>query len=239
MVKTIPLAPTNDLIKREGFYLFSIILKVLEGTPLREFFGRDSELGIEQAFKMTGMLEKYKKNYFFVMIRELYINGHVTSCESDDSMHRLDNYIFTCNANEIENPEEIAVKAMEKYPACSDSFKFPLHCFKQVSEVLWGKISSVSGIYPKGDLNFMFQFNRLWNFLNEVYYNMFMQLIVDRWLENVLDINLKSPTHLATVFGPSWRLYCRKKLECSMQSSIAVSTVEMSIDALDGNGSNG
>ena len=75
------------------------------------------------------------------------------------------------------NPEAIANNAAMKYPLWADCFRLPLYCSKYLFEVLQGRMSPLSIVYPQGDLNFMYQFDKLGDLLGDVYYNMYMQVI--------------------------------------------------------------
>ncbi|XP_050419403.2 polyketide synthase PksJ [Patella vulgata] len=176
MVRSLPLAASEELRELEGKFCVAIVIKLLMTTKLNQYLKQSSEVSLKTIFKETGMLPKYDK-LFYVMIRELYDNHVVIPTGNDKSIHCLDTFRFYCEHLLDANPEPIAQYAMEKYPAWSDCFRFPLYCSQYLTKVLWGNMSPLSVIYPQGDLNYMYQFDKLGDLIGDVYYNMYMQLI--------------------------------------------------------------
>jgi len=128
------------------------------------------------AFALSRMLQKYEK-LFFVMLQELHNNNFLVATGSDESMHRLDTFQFKCQEGLNLSPELTSETARKKYPQWADCFRFPLYCSTKLPEVLQGKLDPLSVIYPKGDHEFPYRFNKLGDPLGDVYYNMYMQLI--------------------------------------------------------------
>lgn len=176
LVRTLSLAPTQNLQETEGRFCSAIIIKFLLSTDLAEYLEKNREITFTKAFTLSGMLAKYEK-LFFVMIRELLENGLILATGLDDSFHHLNSFKFKCDNFLNVDPEFIAKDAVERYPLWADCFRFPLYCSRYLHEVLHGRMSPLSVIYPQGDLNFMYQFDKLGDLLGDVYYNMYMQVI--------------------------------------------------------------
>ena len=111
------------------------------------------------------------------MIRELFENDLIQAVGKNESIRNLDSFYFKCKDILDVGPETIANYATDKYPLWADCFRFPLYCSKSLHDILMGKMSPLSVIYPQGDLNFTHQFDKLGDLLGDVYYNMYMQLI--------------------------------------------------------------
>ena len=177
-VRTLQLSPTEELEMMQRRFCSAVIIQLLLTTGIAQPLRNNQESSFEEGFAVTGMLEKYKK-LFFVMIRELHTSNLVEATGSDDSRSRLDIFRFRCKDVLDVDAETIANSAIAKYPAWADCFRFPLYCSKHLRKVLWGEMSPLSVIYPQGDLNFMYQFDKLGDLLGDVYYNMYMQLIAE------------------------------------------------------------
>ncbi|KAH3845662.1 hypothetical protein DPMN_087944 [Dreissena polymorpha] len=178
LVRTLNLTPTEDLLEYEAKFCCSIIMNLLKETELKEVIENQKEITLEESFSKTGMLAKYDK-LFFIMIRELFNFNLVKSNGTDSGRLNLDVYSFRCRDIHLPSPKKIAEEALAKHPQWADCFKFPLHCSQHLKQVLWGHLSPLSVIYPQGDLNFMYQFDKLGDLLGDVYYNMYMQIIVE------------------------------------------------------------
>ena len=176
MVRMLPLAPTQDLIETQAKFCTAIIIQLLLSTDLAEYLRDGRDITFQMGFALSGILMKYEK-LFFVMIRELLVNGLIEASSGDKSIHYLNSFKFKCQHFLDNNPEAIANNAAMKYPPWADCFRFPLYCSKYLLEVLQGRMSPLSVIYPQGDLNFMYQFDKLGDLLGDVYYNMYMQVI--------------------------------------------------------------
>ena len=178
LVRSLNLSPPIDLLEYEARFCCSIILYLLKGTGLKEIMETSEDITLDTAFDRTGMVKKYDK-LFFIMIRELLNYNLVKPKGSDPGRLKIDIFSFNCRDVCLSLPQEIAQKAVIKFPQWADCFRFPLHCAKYLKEVLWGEKSPLSVIYPQGDLNFMYQFDKLGDLLGDVYYNMYMQIIVE------------------------------------------------------------
>ena len=176
MVRTLQLGPTQDLRETQGKFCAAIIIKFFLCTDVKECIKKSKDITFAKAFSLSNVLSKYEK-LFFVMVRELLENDLIQATGSDETIHYLDSFKFQCEHFLSTDPDVIANHAVEKYPAWADCFRFPLYCSKSLLEVLQGKKSPLSVIYPQGDLNFMNQFDKLGDLLGDVYYNMYMQVI--------------------------------------------------------------
>lgn len=176
IVRMLPLAPPQGLRETQRDFCAAIIIQLLLCTEVGEHLHSNGELALKEAFALSGMLVKYEK-LFFVMIRELMDNNLVVATGNDKSMQCLDSFKFNCQHFLEVDPEILATSAIERYPSWADCFRFPLYCSKSLHSVLQGSISPLSVIYPQGDLNFMYQFDKLGDLLGDVYYNMYMQMI--------------------------------------------------------------
>lgn len=178
IVRTLPLKAPEDLKPLLGMFCASIILKLLLSTDISDCIMNDKLTSLKESFEMTGMLNKYRKLYF-VMIRELLENRFVISTGVDNAILRLDSFKFNCKEFLPADPEKLANDGIEMFPIWADCFRFPLYCSEYLRKVLWGTMSPLSVIYPRGDLNFMFRFDKLGDPLGDVYYNTYMQIIVE------------------------------------------------------------
>ena len=176
LIRMLPLGPTQDLRKTQGRFYSAIIVKLFLSTHLSVFLENGKQITLKEAFKLTGFLQKYEK-LFFVMIRELFENDLVQAIGLKESVKNLDTFYFKCKDFFSVDPETIANHAVDKYPLWADCFRLPLYCSKSLPDVLLGKISPLSVIYPQGDLNFIRQFDKFGDLLGDVYYNMYMQVI--------------------------------------------------------------
>ena len=176
LIRMLPLGPPQDLKKIQGKFCSAIIVKLFLSTQLAMCMENEKVITLKEAFNLTGMLQKYDK-LFYIMIRELYENKLIQAIGRNESIKHLDSFYFQCKEFLNANPESIANYAVDKYPLWADCFRFPLYCSKSLHDVLLGKISPLSVIYPQGDLNFMHQFDKLGDLLGDVYYNMYMQVI--------------------------------------------------------------
>ncbi|XP_052060290.1 polyketide synthase PksN-like [Mytilus californianus] len=176
IIRSLPLMATDDLTYLQGRFCSSDIIKLLRGTNLSTHVLNDRSTSLKESFEITGMLEQYEK-LFFVMIRELLNNGFIRATGKDETVLKLDSYIFNCSDILDVDPTNVADHAMKKYPSWADCFRFPLYCSQHLRSVLWGNMSPLSVIYPQGDLNFMFRFDKLGDPLGDVYYNTYMQSI--------------------------------------------------------------
>ena len=176
LIRMLPLGPTQDLKKTQGRFCSAIIVRLFLSTHLAVYLENGKTVTLKEAFKSTGFLQKYDK-LFFIMIRELFENHLVQAIGQDKTIRNLDLLYFKCQDFFNVDPESIANHAVGKYPLWADCFRFPLYCSKNLLDVLMGKTSPLSVIYPQGDLNFMYQFDKLGDLLGDVYYNMYMQVI--------------------------------------------------------------
>ncbi|XP_031561672.1 uncharacterized protein LOC116297562 [Actinia tenebrosa] len=178
LTRTLPLSPTEELNRMQGKFCAALIIKFLKVTNIAGYLSDDKEISSRDAFLLTGMHKKYEK-LFFVMIRELCRNHLVRATGCDQSIGYLDSFKFECEHVLQTDPEVIANAAIEKFPPWADCFRFPLYCSQHFEDVLVGKMSPLSVIYPQGNLNFMYQFDKLGDLLGDVYYNMYMQIIAE------------------------------------------------------------
>ncbi|XP_028402765.1 uncharacterized protein LOC114525576 [Dendronephthya gigantea] len=176
LVRKLPLAPAAGLQETLGRFCSAIIVKLFLGTPLKDFLLNEHQISIKKAFSLCEMLPKYEK-LFFVMVRELWQNDWLKETGTDKNIHCLDSFVFKCKNFLDVDPEVIADHSIKSYPSWADCFRFPLYCSRHLEKVVRGKMSPLSVIYPRGDMNFMFQFDKLGDLLGDVYYNMYMQLI--------------------------------------------------------------
>lgn len=176
IIRSLPLMATDDLAYLQGRFCSSVIIKLLRTTNLSTHVLNNRSISLKESFEITGMLEQYDK-LFFVMIRELLNNGFVRATGKDETVLKLDSYFFNCSDILDVDPTNVADHAMKKYPVWADCFRFPLYCSQHLRSVLWGNMSPLSVIYPQGDLNFMFRFDKLGDPLGDVYYNTYMQTI--------------------------------------------------------------
>ena len=172
----LPLGPTQDLKQTQGRFCSAIIIQLFLSTNLAVYLQNDKIITLNEAFKCTSMLQKYDK-LFFIMIRELFENNLVQVIGKNESIKNLDSFYFKCEDILDVDPETIANYAIDKYPLWADCFRCPLYCSKSLRDVLMGKMSPLSVIYPQGDLNFMYQFDKLGDPFGDVYCNMYMQVI--------------------------------------------------------------
>ena len=147
MVRMLPFAPTQDLIETQAKFCAAIITQLLLSTDLAEYLRDSRDITFKKAFSLSGMLMKYEK-LFFVMIRELSDNGLIEASSGDESIHYLNSFKFKCQHYLEAIPEAIANNAALKYPLWADCFKFPLYCSQYLFEVLPGRMSPLSVIYP-------------------------------------------------------------------------------------------
>ena len=176
LVRSLPLAPAAELEETLGTFCSAIIVNLFLNTALRDHLVEEKEIEFKTAFAFSEMLTKYEK-FFFVMVRELWRNNLLDATGTDEAVHCLDSFVFKCERLLNADPHLMATRAIEKYPSWADCFRFPLYCSKHLANVVRGNMSPLSVIYPQGDLNFMFQFDKLGDLLGDVYYNMYMQLI--------------------------------------------------------------
>ena len=176
LVRSLPLAPAPELGETLGTFCSAIIVNLFLNTALRDHLVEEKEIEFKTAFAFSEMLTKYKK-LFFVMVRELWRNNLLDATGTDETVHCLDSFVFKCERLLNADPHLMATRAIEKYPSWADCFRFPLYCSEHLANVVRGNMSPLSVIYPRGDLNFMFQFDKLGDLLGDVYYNMYMQLI--------------------------------------------------------------
>ena len=176
LIRMLPLGPTQDLKNTQGRFCSAIIVRLFLSTQLAVYLENGKTITLKEAFKFTGFLQKYDK-LFFIMIRELFENDLVQAIGQNKFIQNLDLFHFKCQNFFNVDPESIANNAVDKYPLWADCFRFPLYCSKSLLDVLMGKTSPLSVIYPQGDLNFMYQFDKLGDLLGDVYYNMYMQVI--------------------------------------------------------------
>ena len=176
LIRMLPLGPTQDLKKTQGRFCSAIIVRLFLSTQLAGYLENGKTITLKEAFKFTGFLQKYDK-LFFIMVRELFENDLVQAIGQNKSIQNVDIFYFKCQNFLNVDPESIANHAVDKYPLWADCFRFPLYCSKSLLDVLMGKLSPLSVIYPQGDLNFMYQFDKLGDLLGDVYYNMYMQVI--------------------------------------------------------------
>jgi 2-polyprenyl-3-methyl-5-hydroxy-6-metoxy-1,4-benzoquinol methylase len=176
LVRTLPLAPTADLQETLGRFCSAIIIKLFLRTRLSDYLVNGNKISFQNAFSLCEMISKYKK-FFFVMVRELWLNGLLEATGTDNTIHCLDEFVFKCKHHLDVDLNVIADNAIKTYPSWADCFRFPLYCSQHLEKVVRGNMSPLSVIYPHGDLNFMFQFDKLGDLCGDVYYNMYMQLI--------------------------------------------------------------
>ena len=176
LVRTLPLAPTANLQETLGSFCSAIIIKLFLRTSLRDSLVNGSKISFQNAFSLCEMISKYKK-FFFVMVRELWLNDLLEATGTDKTINCLDEFVFKCKHRLDVDPNVIADNAIKTYPSWADCFRFPLYCSQHLEKVVRGNMSPLSVIYPHGNLNFMFQFDKLGDLLGDVYYNMYMQLI--------------------------------------------------------------
>ena len=176
LVRTLPLAPAAALEETLGSFCSAIIIKLFLSTPLSDYLVNNSKISFKNAFSLCEMMPKYEK-FFFVMVRELWRNNLLEGTGTDETIHCLDAFVFKCKHLADVDPNVIADHAIKRYPSWADCFRFPLYCSHHLEKVVRGEMSPLSVIYPHGDLNFMFQFDKLGDLLGDVYYNMYMQLI--------------------------------------------------------------
>ena len=176
LVRTLPLAPAAGLEETLGSFCSAIIIKLLLSTPLSDYLVNNSKISFKNAFSLCEMMPKYEK-FFFVMVRELWRNNLLEGTGTDETIHCLDAFVFKCKHLVDVDPNVIADHAIKRYPSWADCFRFPFYCSHHLEKVVRGEMSPLSVIYPHGDLNFMFQFDKLGDLLGDVYYNMYMQLI--------------------------------------------------------------
>ena len=176
LVRTLPLAPAGGLEETLGSFCSAIIIKLFLSTPLSDYLVNNSKISFKNAFSLGEMMPKYKK-FFFVMVRELWRNNLLEATGTDETIHCLDAFVFKCKHLVDVDPNGIADHAIKRYPSWADCFRFPLYCSHHLEKVVRGEMSPLSVIYPHGDLNFMFQFDKLGDLLGDVYYNMYMQVI--------------------------------------------------------------
>ena len=176
LIRMLPFGPPKDLKQTQGKFCSAIIIQLFLSTNLAVYLRNDKIITLNEAFKCTGMLQKYDK-LFFIMIRELFENDLIQVVGRNESIKNLDSFYFKCKDILDVDPETIANYAIDKYPLWADCFRFPLYCSKSLHDVIMGKTSPLSVIYPQGDLNFMYQFDKLGDLLGDVYYNMYMQVI--------------------------------------------------------------
>ena len=176
LIRMLPLGSPKDLKQTQGRFCSAIIIQLFLSTNLAVYLQNDKIITLNEAFKCTSMLQKYDK-LFFIMIRELFENDLIQAVGKNESIRNLDSFYFKCKDILDVGPETIANYATDKYPLWADCFRFPLYCSKSLHDILMGKMSPLSVIYPQGDLNFTHQFDKLGDLLGDVYYNMYMQLI--------------------------------------------------------------
>ena len=176
LVRTLPLAPAAGLEETLGSFCSAIIIKLFLSIPLSDYLVNNSKISFKNAFSLCEMMPKYEK-FFFVMVRELWRNNLLEGTGTDETIHCLDAFVFKCKHLVDVDPNVIADHAIRRYPSWADCFRFPLYCSHHLEKVVRGEMSPLSVICPHGDLNFMFQFDKLGDLLGDVYYNMYMQLI--------------------------------------------------------------
>ena len=172
-VRTLPLQPPDDLMETEETFCCAIIVKFFLGTELSGHLHSSKEVTFETAFSLSGIIPRYKK-FFYVMIRELLRNCLVISSVKDEC---IDSFQFQCQDTLNSNPESICTHAVERFPLWADCFRFPLYCSKYLLDVLQGRMNPLSVLFPEGDLNFMYTFDKLGDPLGDVYCNTYMQVI--------------------------------------------------------------
>ena len=175
LVRQLKLAPPSDFQNFMDQFCTSIIVSFLERTPLHRYWEVNAEVSFSDAFRLTGIHERYRK-LFFVMIRHLGLTSVISAKDFEHSRFTI---LKSFESSKFDNPDHLAEQAENRFSAYADCFAFPLYCSKYYADVLMGQMSPLSVIYPKGDLDFMYQFNRLGDLLGDVYYNMYMQLIAE------------------------------------------------------------
>eukprot|EP01113_Clastostelium_recurvatum_P050190 TRINITY_DN9446_c0_g1_i2.p1 TRINITY_DN9446_c0_g1~~TRINITY_DN9446_c0_g1_i2.p1 ORF type:complete len:5053 (-),score=624.11 TRINITY_DN9446_c0_g1_i2:50-15208(-) len=174
LVHTLNLSPPPLLVQALDDFCTALIVSFVRGTAWGARFTPGSQHTFDQAFADTRMHRRYRK-LFYVMLRHLAQHHVIAPAEGVP--------FLTGSFDILAVPEldasKIAEHAQTLYPAYADCFRFPLHCSGSYQEVLVGNMSPLNVIYPKADLTFMYQFNKLGDQLGDVYYNMYMQLIAE------------------------------------------------------------
>ena len=176
IVRMLPLQPPQELQKIEDTFCCTIIVKFLLNTNLGEYIKNNKEVKFDTAFSLSGMIPKYRK-FFYVMIKELLKCKLVVISASEKSS--LDSFKFQCQDILHTNLESICTSISEKYPQWADRFRFPLYCFEYLADVLHGKMDPLMVLFPDGNLNFMYKFDRIGDPLGDIYCNVYVQVIAD------------------------------------------------------------
>ena len=182
IVRMLPLQPPQELLKTEDTFCCAIIIKFLLGTNLGEYLKNNKEVKFETAFSLSGMIPKYHK-FFYVMITELLKNKLVVSSAKGQCL--LDSFQFQCQDVLETSLESICTLVVEKYPQWADRFRFPLYCFEYLADVLQGKMDPLSVLFPDGNLNFMYTFDRIGDPLGDIYCNVYVHVIAD-YVKNLI-----------------------------------------------------
>ena len=182
IVRKLPLQPPQELLKIEDIFCCTIIVNFLLSTNLDEYLKNNKEVNFETAFSISGMIPKYQK-FFYVMIKELLKNELVVTSATGKCF--LDSFQFQCQDVLENNLESICTLVVEKYPQWADRFRFPLYCFEYLADVLQGKMDPLSVLFPDGNLNFMYTFDRIGDPLGDIYCNVYVQVIAD-YIKNLI-----------------------------------------------------
>ncbi len=123
----------------------------------------------EMMFKYAGIIPLYRKLYNF-MLRNLKDAG-VISMEGD-SIRLVKEFVPV----DLERLEE---SNRGKHKDVADCFSFPYYVSRSYREVLTGKKSPLSVIYPGGDLNFQYKFNKVGDKIGDIYGKLSIRAVAD------------------------------------------------------------